>query len=167
MPRFAEVHQEEWIAAPIAVVRAQFADLDHHIMANVHPKLRFGVLEQSQRHARFVQEVRLLGIRQRDVFERTIAPNGRIRDVSVDGFNKGGSVDFLFRSEAREGRDGTRVRVAIRLPLPPLIGGLIRPLLEGQVRRELRAAIAEDRFDIEVRGYPRRVEAACSAAAAV
>ncbi len=68
MRRFAEVSHEEWIAAPIDKVRAQFADLNHHIAVNVHPKLRFELLSQGERHARFVQEVRLLGIRQRDVF---------------------------------------------------------------------------------------------------
>ena len=70
MSRYVEVSHEEFIAAPTSKVRAQFADLNHHIAANVHPKLRFEVLSQSERRARFVQEVRLLGIRQRDVFER-------------------------------------------------------------------------------------------------
>jgi hypothetical protein len=42
----------------------------------------------------------------------------------------------------------------IRLPLPPVVGGLIRPLLEAQVRKEVRAASLEDKQDIEARGYP-------------
>jgi hypothetical protein len=53
---------------------------------------------------------------------------------------------------APEGR-GTRVDVMIRLPLPPMVGPLLRPVLEKQVRRELDAAIEEDRYDLEVRGY--------------
>jgi hypothetical protein len=40
------------------------------------------------------------------------------------------------------------------LPLPPLIGGLVRPLLEKQIRREVVAALEEDKYDLEVRGYP-------------
>ena len=149
MPRFAEVRHSEWINAPCDTVRRQFADLRHHITTQVHPKLRFEILTQDERSARYVQEVRLLGLRQRDVFERSIADDGSMRDVSVEGFNQGGSLDFSFTPE----RGGTRVDICIRLPVPgPLV--LLRPLLQAQIRRELRAAAAEDKHDIEVRGYP-------------
>jgi hypothetical protein len=46
------------------------------------------------------------------------------------------------------------VEITVRLPLPPLVGVLLRPLLEAQVRKEVRAAAAEDKHDIEVLGYP-------------
>jgi hypothetical protein len=154
MSRFAEVTHVEWIAAPRDTVRAQFADLDHHIRTGVHPKLQFEVLSQARDRARYVQRVRLLGITQRDVFERVLHPDGRMVDTSVEGFNRGGSLAFDFRPESRQGVAGTAVTIAIRLPLPPVIGGLIRPLLERQVRKEVSAAAAEDRHDIEVRGYP-------------
>jgi hypothetical protein len=148
MTRFAEVQHIEWIDAPVDTVRSQFADLQHHIDTNVHPKLRFKVLSSGAQRARFVQEVRLLGIKQRDVFEREIADDGSISDRSVEGFNKGGSLTFGFVAE----RGGTRVDIAIRLPMPgPLF--LLRPLLEAQVRREVRAAALEDKRDIEGRGY--------------
>ena len=65
MTRFVEVSHTEWIAAPVSKVRAQFADLRHHIAANVHPKLSFEVLSETDQSARFVQFVRLLGIKQR------------------------------------------------------------------------------------------------------
>lgn len=165
MPAFVEVRHEEWIAAPIEKVRAQFADLDHHIATDVHPKLRFEVLERGPRRARFVQEVRLLGIRQRDVFERRIADDGSMVDTSVEGFNRGGSLAFGFTPNEQGGRAGTDVAVTIRLPLPPVVGGLVRPLLERQVRRELRAAVAEDKHDLEVRGYPAAGRAAPPASA--
>jgi hypothetical protein len=150
--RFAEVEHQEWIAAPVDTVRAQFADLQHHIDANVHPKLRFEIVSQSARRARYVQEVRLLGIRQRDVFEREIAADGSITDTSVEGFNKDGSLRFCFRPQNREGRDGTCVDITIRLPLPGPMYWL-RGLLKAQVRREVRAAALEDKRDIELRGY--------------
>jgi len=153
MTRFAEVRQEEWIAADLPIVRAQFADLEHHIQTDVHPKLRFEVLQQSARRARYVQEVKLLGIRQRDVFEREFGVDGSMTDTSVEGFNKGGSLHFEFSAETREARAGTRVVVTIRLPLPPVVGGLLKPLLESQIRKELRVAVAEDKHDLEVRGY--------------
>ncbi len=155
MPRFAEVRHSEWIAAAPTVVRAQFADLDHHIAAGVHPKLRFTVLaRRPPGGARFEQRVRLLGVPMRDVFERSVDPEGGIVDTAVAGFNRGGSVVFAFAAEPRDGRDGTRVDIRVRLPLPPLVGALLRPLLEAQVRREVRAAALEDKFDIEQRGYP-------------
>ena len=154
MSRFVEVSHQEFIAAPITRVRAQFADLDHHIAANVHPKLRFEVLSQGERRARYVQEVRLLGIKQRDVFEREIAPDGMsMVDTSVEGFNKGGSLSFDFTPANRAGVAGTTVGVKIRLPVPPFLG-VLSPLLKAQVRRELTAAVQEDKHDIEVRGYP-------------
>lgn len=153
MPKFAEVRHEQWIAAPRRIVAAQFADLDHHIRCNVHPKLRFEVLERRADGARFVQELTLLGIRQRDVFERVTGADGRIDDRSVEGFNRGGSLSFRFREERRGGQAGTCVEIVVRLPLPPLIGPLLRPLLQSQIRREVRAAALEDRDDIERRGY--------------
>lgn len=154
MPQFAEVIHREWIAAPIDTVRAQFADLDHHIERNVHPKLRFEVLRRRERGARFVQEVRLLGMRQRDVFERSIEPDGSIEDRSVEGFNRGGSLSFRFEPKTVEGRAGTEVEIVIRLPLPPIVGALVRPLLEAQIRKEVQAASLEDKRDIESLGYP-------------
>jgi hypothetical protein len=155
VPRYAVARHEEWIAAPTAVVRSQFADLDHHIRAGVHPKLRFEVLGRDGGTTRYLQEVKLLGIRQRDVFERRLQPDGTIVDLAVDGFNRGGSLKFSFEPEVRMGRAGTRVAIDVRLPLPPVVGALLRPLLEAQVRKELAAAAREDRADIEILGYPR------------
>ena len=154
MTRFAEVTHREWIAAPVDTVRAQFADLDHHIRRNVHPRLRFEVLQRRERGARFAQEVRLLGIRQRDVFERSLEADGSIEDRAVEGFNRGGTLSFRFAPKVVEGHSGTEVEIAIRLPLPPFVGAIVRPLLEAQIRREVRAASQEDKRDIEALGYP-------------
>ena len=153
MRAFTEVQHELWIAAPPATVRSQFADLDHHIRANVHPKLRFEILQRDAQTARYVQEVKLLGIRQRDVFERRFEPDGTMTDTSVEGFNKDGSLRFRFAEQQEDGRIGTRVTIDIRLPLPPVVGRLIKPLLDAQVRREVHAAAQEDKRDIEIRGY--------------
>ena len=94
MRAFTEVQHEIWIAAAAATVRSQFADLDHHIRTNVHPKLRLEILHKDAQTARYVQEVKLLGIRQRDVFERRFEPDGTMTDTSVEGFNQGGSLRF-------------------------------------------------------------------------
>jgi hypothetical protein len=152
MARTVEVNHRIWIDAAPSTVRSQFADLDHHIRANVHPKLRFEILQRGAA-ARYVQEVKLLGIRQRDVFQRSFEPDGTMTDTSVEGFNKGGSLSFRFAERQVDNRVGTQVTIRIKLPLPPVVGKLIKPLLDAQVRREVRAAAAEDKNDIEVRGY--------------
>jgi len=148
MPKTVEVRYQFWIAAPPAVVQAQFADLNHHIDANVHPNLRFEVLAQEPRRARFIQKVKLLGMWQKDLFERAIDDDGSIHDRSIDGFNKGGTLDFTFAPVEREGRAGTEVDFTIRLPTPPLLGWLA-PLLHKQVLHEAMTAAEQDKRDIE------------------
>lgn len=169
MPSFAEVSHDEWIAAPEARVRSQFADLEHHIATGVHPKLALRVLgalgPAGELH--YEQRVKLLGITQRDVFERRFTADGAMVDTSIAGFNKGGSLAFRFTPERRGGREGTCVNITIRLPLPPLVGPLVRPLLQAQVRREVRAAAAEDKYDLEVRGYRPGVAGAAARANAM
>ena len=152
MSRTVEIHDRIWIHAPVATVQSQFADLYHHIDTNVHPKLRFEVLAMEPRRARFRQEVKLLGFKQRDLFERSISDDGSIHDVSVEGFNKGGSLDFTFNPKASEGKEGTEVDITIKLPVPALMGWLA-PLLKKQVQREVTAGLLEDKFDLEQRGY--------------
>lgn len=163
MGRTVEVNYQLWIDASPATVRSQFADIQHHIDANVHPKLRFELLAQEPHRARFIQEVRLLGMKQRDLFERRIDPDGSIHDVSVDGFNKGGTMDFRFVPAAEGGHIGTRLEATIRLQTPPMLGWLA-PVLKAQVMREVTAASMEDKRDIEHGYQPSGAMTAASAA---
>jgi hypothetical protein len=133
-------------------VRAQFADLDHHIRTSVHPKLAFRTLEPAAGRMRYEQKVRLLGITQRDVFEREWLADGSLRDTSVEGFNRGGSLHFAFVPVPVDGGRGTEVTIRVRLPLPAALAWLA-PLLRAQVRREVTVAANEDKVDIEQRGY--------------
>lgn len=158
MPGFTEVRYQIWIAAPVSTVKAQFADLRHHMAANVHPKLRFRLLDEGAGRMRYEQRVRLLGLEQRDVFERRIGAH-TIVDTSVEGFNKGGSLAFGFSPVSEDGRAGTQVQITIRLPVPPLLGWL-KPLLAWQVMRELRQAAGEDKRDIEGGYRPRELQPA-------
>lgn len=152
MPRFVEVEHRVDIAAPTPVVRTQFGDLDHHIQAAVHPKLSFRPLAPVAGRQRFEQRVRLLGLTQRDVFEREWLADGSLRDTSIDGFNRGGSVHVMFTPTEIDGRSGTDVVIRVRLPLPAALVWLA-PLLRAQVLREVTAAAREDKVDIEQRGY--------------
>ena len=152
MRKSVEVKHQIWIEAPRAAVQAQFADVQHHIDVNVHPKLRFELLAQEPGRARFTQVVKLLGMKQRDLFNRVIDDYGSIHDESIDGFNKGGKLDFAFTPAVQEGREGTQVDITIRLPTPPLLGWLA-PVMKAQVRREVETAALEDKYDLEKRGY--------------
>jgi len=164
MGRTVEVNYQLWIDAPPATVRSQFTDIQHHIDVNVHPKLKFELLAQEPTRARFTQEVRLLGMKQRDLFDRRIDADGSIHDVSIEGFNKGGTMDFRFIPAVEGGRSGTRLEATIRLQTPPLLGWLA-PVLKAQVIREVNAASMEDKRDIE-HGYQPSSRLAAAMAAA-
>ena len=148
MSRTVEVSHVEWIHASPATVRAQFADLQHHIDTNVHPNLRFELLVQEPRRARFRQQVKLLGMWQTDLFDRVIDDDGTMHDVSIDGFNKGGTLDYTYTAKKQGGLDGTEVSVTIRLQTPPFLG-FLAPLMKKQVTNELTAAVKQDKDDIE------------------
>lgn len=152
MPTHAEVVHSSWIVAPLPVVRAQFADLRHHIRAGVHPRVDLEILGEGPRRARYAERSRLLGRVRRDVYDRLIEPDGGMVDICVAGPNKGGSLMFTFEPETRVGLAGVRVDVVVRRPLTRGLGWL-RPLLAWRMRRELRIAFEEDRRDIEDRGY--------------
>ncbi len=164
MTRFVDVRHEEWIGASPDLVRAQFADLQHHIEDRVHPRLALRRLPDGPHGLRYEQRVPRLGIPRRDVFERQFRPDGSMVDTSVDGASRGGSMAFRFRDEAALGRHGTLVRIDVHLPLPPLVGLLLKPLIAAQVRREVRESAAQDKADLETGGYRRVAEPWASAA---
>ena len=154
MTSFVDVRHDVWIDAPRELVRDQFADLDHHMETGVHPTLAFRRLADDARgHVRYEQVVRLLGIRQRDVFERRHLRDGTMVDTSVEGFNRGGTLTFSFERELRDGRMGTLVMIDIRLPLPAVVGPMVRGLVAAQVRREVQRAAQQDKVDLESGRY--------------
>ena len=148
MRRTVVVDHTTFIAAPVQTVRSQFADIQHHIDANVHPNLRFELLAQEPQRARFRQEVKLLGMRQRDLIDRRIDEDGTMHDESIDGFNKGAKLDFRFTPAADNGKNGTRVDIRITLQTPPFLG-FLAPLLKKQVLKEVTEAAQQDKVDIE------------------
>lgn len=153
MPGFVEVTHQEWIAAAEPLVRQQFADLQHHIATGVHSRVKFEVLSESFKRARFVREVNLLGLHIRDVYVREFEPDGTMLDTAIAGPNKGATMMFRFTSSSLASAVGTVVEINVRLPLPRFIGLLVKPLLRAQVRRAVQRAAAEDKFDLEIRGY--------------
>jgi hypothetical protein len=123
----------------------------------VHPKLRFDLLQRGAPGARFVQELRLLGIRQRDIFERSLEADASIDDRPVEGFNWGGGLHLRFVPKTADGCAGNEVEITARLPLPPVVGVLVRPWLEAQFRMGVRAASLKDKLAPMFRWYRRGV----------
>ena len=165
MTRFADIEHTLWVAAPIATVRTHFADLQHHIQAQVHSQRRYTLLARHTRGSRFVQEVRLRGGVQHDLIERRIDTDGSIHDRTVDGPNQGATQSIVFHPHIEGGERGTRVGVTLRVPLPSWAGVLLRPLRVAQVRKELSQAMEESRLDLETRGYPRAMTTEAALAA--
>ncbi len=153
MPGFVEVTHQEWIAAAEPLVRQQFADLQHHIATGVHSKVKFKLLSESFKRARFVRELRWLGLHMRDVYVREFEPDGTMLDTAISGPNKGATLMFRFTSSSLASTVGTVVEINARLPLPRIIGPLVKPLWRAQLRRAVQRAAAEDKYDLEVRGY--------------
>jgi hypothetical protein len=51
-------------------------------------------------------------------------------------------------------KTGTRVDVAVRIPLPPIIGPLLRPVFAAQIRKQTKTATEQDRVDLEQQRFP-------------
>ena len=57
------------IARPADVVRAQFADMEHHRRNRVHRGITLEILSRENGRCRVRQEFRLAGLKQREVLE--------------------------------------------------------------------------------------------------
>jgi hypothetical protein len=137
------------IRRPLAEVSRQFGDIRHHAANRVHPKLTFTILEEHGESVRFRQQVSLVGMKQVDEIVQTRRPDGSLESDIVDGTNKGSRLTQTF---APEGGDATRITLTFRMPATG-VKRLLKPLFAAAIRKTVVDALAEDRFDLEVRGY--------------
>jgi hypothetical protein len=156
MPDTITVEVRDWIDAPLATVRAQFADLDHQIRRNLHPDLRFEVLDRRTDGLCFRRVVRHFGLRLSDTVERRVAADGAVEDRVVRGVHRGSRLCARFAPGRRAGHLGTEVSVQVSLPLPPVLGPWLRPLVAARLRLALAETMVQHLLDIEGRGYPAR-----------
>lgn len=137
------------IRRPRRTVMRQFCDIRHHAEANVHPALKFTLLSDDQNCVRYRQEVRILGMQQRDEIVARAGGDGIIVAEVVAGTNRGTQIVQTFREV-----DGDSTAIVFRMEIP--IGGfkrLLKPAFALAVRSTLAKAFEEDRKDLEERGY--------------
>src|SRR5581483_7063897 len=144
------------IRQPIDVVSRQFGDIAHHAKHSVHPDITFTVLSDRNDVCHFTQEVRLLGLRQKDeVIQRRRADGGLESEV-IEGTNKGTKI---YQSFQPQGSNATTIDFRIEAPATG-IKKLLKPLFKAAIRSTVKKAFEQDRVDLEERGYPRRSAAA-------
>lgn len=147
------VQKEIVVARPVAVVRAQFADMQHHEANAVHATLGVSnVRPQAGGGCVFTGRRRVLGVMQEDEIEVTPHPDGRLTLRSLAGSNQGLVITQTFDAEAPE---RTRIRTTVELPVQGVMRWL-RPLVRLGVARDVAAALQEDRRDLEQGAYARR-----------
>ena len=144
-----EVTVEQTIRRPLAEVSRQFGDVRHHAANRVHPKLTFEILSEQGDTIRFRQQVSLLGVKQTDEVVQTRRTDGSLFSEVVAGTNQGSSITQAF---APEGDAATRITFTMRMPATG-VKRLLKPLFAAAIRKTVRDAFVEDRYDLEVRGY--------------
>jgi hypothetical protein len=113
------------------------------------------VLERQPDYQRIRQKSRLLGIPMVDETLVRQTADGSVRTEVVRGPNAGGTIHISFRPD---GPDATFVYATVQLPLAGWKRRL-EPLFALALGRLTEQTLAEDRFDLEIRGYaPPRLE---------
>lgn len=145
------VEGETRIARPLDVVQAQFVDMAHHEAAGVHANLRVGNVRPQPGGCRFTGQRHIFGMVQEDEIEVARGADGGSTLRSLGGSNAGLLITQRFTAD---GPAATRVHIRVELPLPGL-RALLAPLVRLGLRRDVAAALAEDRADLEGPGYAR------------
>lgn len=148
MGRIIEVVVSGSIRRPIDEVREQFADMEYHALANVHPRVRFTVLSRDAIRCRFRQEIRLLGQLQVDEVLNTWLPDGRLKSEVVAGTNQGLRAYYRFEGDVRD----SHVEVRFEVPASGL-KALMAPAFRFAAQRALGKAFEEDRQNLESGRY--------------
>jgi hypothetical protein len=149
MTEFIEIHAGETINRPLAQVRGQYGDIDHHIRHNVHPGITFTWVDGKD-GARLVRtEFSLLGLKQFDLTQFVDAPDGTLLLNHLEGANTGTIIEHRFRAV-----DETTTEVQLVARVPATVGRkLLGPLFRFGVRQILLKALGEDKKDLEGAGY--------------
>lgn len=153
------VEHLERIERPIDEVRRQFADIHHHAKNRVHKALDIKVIADDGTTCRYTFDVRIMGMRQHDEIVQVRRKDGSLFAETVAGTNVGTRTTVTFK---KDGKGATMVNFRLDAPISGF-KRLIKPLFAMGVRREVRKAFAEDRYDLEVAGYPRKVAPAKAA----
>ena len=135
------------IEAPAEIVRAQFGDVGHHERVGPHNGVAFRVLRSDARSTDYEQVTSIGPIKAKQTLRLDDVGSGPLVNTVTGGMLRGGTITFRFDSHTA----ATVVTAEVRGRAPrPLV-----PLLRRAVGRQLRAALVEDKTDIEQAGYPR------------
>ena len=145
------VYGEKLIARPLAMVQAQFVDMQHHASNPVHAELSVSNVRQQQGGCRFTGRRRVLGVQQEDDIEVVRHGDGSSTLHILSGSNAGLLITQTFEAVDK---DRTRVRTKVELLLKGMLA-LFAPLVRIGLQRDVDKALEEDRIDLEERGYPR------------
>ena len=148
--RTIDIAERVTIEQPTSVVRAQFGDVAHHQETGVHRGVRFELVDDNGERCHYRQTSRVgpISLRQELTLERS--PDGPLVNRITGGVLAGGTITFHIQS------DGPCRSVVTAVVAAELRGvqALVAPLVRSQVARDLRAALIEDKADLELGRYP-------------
>ncbi len=149
MTEFIEIHAGETIRKPLAEVRGQYGDIDHHIRHNVHPGITFTWVDGKDGTRLVRTEFSLLGMKQYDLTQFVDAPDGTLLLNHLEGANTGTIIEHRFKAI-----DDTTTEVQLVAKVPSTTGRkLLGPLFRFGVKQLLVKALGEDKRDLEGAGY--------------
>ncbi len=145
-----KIEESVRIACPADLVRAQFADLDHHEHHCPHRRASFRVLDDSTEacHYELIARIGVLKLRQEFVLDRT--SDDDLVNTVIKGPLRGGTITFRVRGEGVGS-----VVTAIVQGQPRRLERLAGPVLRRVLQRNLARGLDEDRVDIESGHYSR------------
>lgn len=136
------------IARPIAEVRAQFADVEHHARVPVHRGVTFEALDHlGPRCHRQTTTTGLMRIRQE--IEIREQADGSLLNTVIRGRLRGSTLTYRFTPLAP---DETEVTATVEARLPLVARPFARRLVQS-LGRSLATALEEDRHDLESGRY--------------
>lgn len=149
-----EVTRSVEIERDAEVVRHQFGDVAHHAATSVHRGVVFEVIDDDGSRCSYRQTSQVGPLKLCQEIELDRTETGPLVNRIVAGQFSGGSVVFDV-----EPRGSGRAVVEGRLSAPLSVAmRVVAPLLRALVGKQLAAALAEDKADLEAGGYARSRE---------
>lgn len=144
------VQGEIIIACPLNIVCDQFVDFTHHENTKVHSKLHVSnVRRNADGSILFTGSRKILFKLQQDEILVNSFPDGSSTLRSISGTNAGLTITQKFESL---GDSETRVISTVEFPVKGVMK-FLSPLIRLGLQQDVKMALEEDRYDLEVRGY--------------
>lgn len=132
------------------VVRRQFGDVAHHASTGLHRGVVFEVIEDDGDRCRYRQISTVGPLKLRQEIELDRSETGPLINRIVAGQFTGGTITFAVEPS---GAGRSIVEANLRAPGSGVLR-ILAPILRAQVGKQLAAALAEDKADLEGGGYP-------------